>query len=423
MNKLLLPSLLLSLLLGCKDDKPAVQTRTEFHALPASARETPPAQIKPEIVATFTGPMPTGVTVSREGRIFVCFPRWGDPVAYTVAELVGRDIRPFPSESLNQMVTANQEGSPDTGIADANHLISVQSVVVDPANRLWLVDTGSISFQSVRPGGPKLVCIDLDTNTVIKTIVLPPAAALSTTYLNDIRFDLRKGSDGLAYITDSSASGPNAIIIVDLGTGKAWRRLSGRPELAAEPGFVANVGNRQLLTRLPGKDPAPLRIGADGIAISPDGQTLYWTAFSDHHLYSIRTDMLNNPSASEETVAQAIQDLGDKGFASDGLESDAAGNLYLTDYENNAVRILRNGSRDADNAEILVQNPHILFPDTLSVSPQGDLYIMSNQLHRQPNYNNGIDQREQPVGVLFKVRALAPAITGPRNTGNTESNR
>lgn len=39
-----------------------------------------------EPVATFYGAMPTGVTVSETGRIFVNFPRWGDEVPYTVAE-------------------------------------------------------------------------------------------------------------------------------------------------------------------------------------------------------------------------------------------------------------------------------------------------------------------------------------------------
>ena len=41
-----------------------------------------------ETVATFNGPMPTGVTVSHTGRIFVNFPRWGDEVPFTVAEIV-----------------------------------------------------------------------------------------------------------------------------------------------------------------------------------------------------------------------------------------------------------------------------------------------------------------------------------------------
>ena len=39
-----------------------------------------------EQVAHFDGAMPTGVTVSHQGRIFVNFPKWGDEVAFTVAE-------------------------------------------------------------------------------------------------------------------------------------------------------------------------------------------------------------------------------------------------------------------------------------------------------------------------------------------------
>ena len=35
-----------------------------------------------ELVAALRGSMPTGVTVSQDGRIFVNFPRCGDPVPY-----------------------------------------------------------------------------------------------------------------------------------------------------------------------------------------------------------------------------------------------------------------------------------------------------------------------------------------------------
>jgi hypothetical protein len=45
-----------------------------------------------EAVAHFTGAMPTGVTVSHQGRVFVNFPKWGDDVRFTVAEL--RDGQP-----------------------------------------------------------------------------------------------------------------------------------------------------------------------------------------------------------------------------------------------------------------------------------------------------------------------------------------
>jgi hypothetical protein len=49
-----------------------------------------------EVVATFDGPMPTGVSVSNSGRIFLNFPKWGDAVEYTVGELKNGKTVPYP---------------------------------------------------------------------------------------------------------------------------------------------------------------------------------------------------------------------------------------------------------------------------------------------------------------------------------------
>src|SRR3954465_5757707 len=100
-----------------------------------------------EKVATFDGPMPTGVTVSHSGRIFVNFPRWGDQVDFTVAEL--KDGKPvaYPDPDINH---ADQSKA-------GEHLTSVQSVFVDPSDRLWILDTGSIEFGPVVKDGAKLV--------------------------------------------------------------------------------------------------------------------------------------------------------------------------------------------------------------------------------------------------------------------------
>jgi sugar lactone lactonase YvrE len=110
-----------------------------------------------EPVAYFNGAMPTGVTVSQQGRIFVNFPKWGDEVSFTVAEIRGGEAVAYPDEAMNQT-------HPDDPAAA---LVSVQSVVVDPADRLWILDTGSPLFQPTEYGGPKLVCIDLTTDQVI----------------------------------------------------------------------------------------------------------------------------------------------------------------------------------------------------------------------------------------------------------------
>lgn len=56
--------------------------KIDLATLPAEQRV---GEIEP--VAVFNGPMLTGVTVSQSGRIFVNFPKWGDRVEYTVAEV------------------------------------------------------------------------------------------------------------------------------------------------------------------------------------------------------------------------------------------------------------------------------------------------------------------------------------------------
>lgn len=347
------------------------------------------AEGKLETVATFDGAMPTGVTVSRTGRVFVNFPRWGDDVQFTVAEV--KDGRPvaFPNADLNRVPPA---GKLETG------LVSVQSVVVDPNDRLWILDTGAIKMGKSDLGGPKLVGIDLEKNTVFKTIVFPREVALATSYPNDVRFDLKRGKGGLAYITDSSTEGANGIIVVDLDSGRSWRKLSDHPSTKAEKGFLPFPEGRAMMSREPGKPVKQLGIGSDGIAISNDGKLLYYCPLASRRLYAVSTDALANEKLSDAEVAKTVKDLGEKG-PSDGLESDAEGRVYVTNYETSSI-----ARRKTDGSfETLVSDPRALWPDTLSLAHDGFLYFIANQLHRQPQFNDGKDLRQKPY-VLFKVK-------------------
>jgi sugar lactone lactonase YvrE len=132
--------------------------------------------------------MTTDVTVATDGRIFVDIPRWGDEVPYTVGEIRHGEIVPYPDAAINAFDPAHP----------ATTFGSVQSVVVDPANRLWILDTAAPSFSAPVPGGAKLVAVDRSTDTVVKTIVLAPKTILKTTYVNDVRFDPRQGEAGIA---------------------------------------------------------------------------------------------------------------------------------------------------------------------------------------------------------------------------------
>lgn len=345
-----------------------------------------------EPVAYFDGAMPTGITVSRQGRIFVCFPKWGDEVAFTVAELRdGGTLRTYPDEAANR----------PAGSHDANAFVSVQSVVVDPAGRLWVLDTGSPMFEPTEPGGPKLVCIDLATDRVVRTITLPPDVALRTTYLNDVRFDLRRGGAGTAFITDSSDQGPNGIIVVDLQSGESWRRLHDHPTTKAvmPSGFLPMVEGQPFMERQPDGKAKPVMMGSDGIAISADGMRLFYCPLCSRRLYSVDAGALAERSMRDDEVASSVADEGDKGGGADGLETDAAGRVYATNYEHNAIT-----RRRADGSwETLVHDPRLLWPDTLSVAADGYLYVTANQLHRQARYQQGRDLRSKPYA-LFRAR-------------------
>lgn len=351
---------------------------------------------QPEVVATFNGAMPTGVTVTEAGRIFVNFPRWGDDVPFTVAEVKGNQLVAYPNPEINKADNARP----------GERFLSVQSVVADGLGRLWVLDTAAPGFSKPVTGGAKLVAIDLKTNNVVKTLVFPPDVIRDATYVNDMRFDFRVGKAGVAYVTDSSLSGTGGIIVMDLATGKATRRLTGDRSTSPEPGFVPVVEGETLLQRHEDGSTAPFSVASDGIALSPDGKTLYYSPLSGRHLYAVSTEMLRDPGVSDAQLSAAVKDAGEKG-ASDGLEADANGAVYAGDYERNSIR------KREPNGEwrTLAHGPQILWPDTLSVGPDGYLYFTVNQLNRQPGFHGGKDLRQKPYALLRVRINAAPAPT------------
>lgn len=403
MKHITLCVIVLVALFGCmnKDDTPRARTadRARLDQAQLARSDAPGIQsignLQP--VATFNGPMPTGVTVSKEGRIFVCFPRWGDPVEFTVGELRNGKVQAYPNISTNRLDTANQTDS----------LISVQSVVIDPQDRLWLLDTGSINMGPVQPGGPKMLCFDLKTDRLIKRVNFSDKVVLPTTYLNDVRFNLTMGKEGVAFITDSSDKGPNAIIVVDLASGESWRKLNDHPSVKADPNFVPIVEGQPLKARPGNGQPeANIKMGADGIAISNDGKTLFYSPLASRRIYSVSTEALADGKLSDEQTATSVKEIGPRDFASDGLHTDLAGNLLLTDYEHNAIR-RRDTNGEQSNYTIIAQDPRLIWPDTLAVGAQGQVYVIANQLNRQPRFHEMRDQRQQPYA-LFKFTPPQP---------------
>ncbi len=395
--------------------------------------------------------MPEGVSVSHSGRIFVNFARWGDDIPFTVAEVVNGKAVAYPNGAINDWPgrkLPNPNAFTDTE-ADQTHFVSVQSVVVDPEDRLWVLDTGAPKLKNIVPEGPKLVAVDLRTNRVVKTILIPTETCGTNCYLNDVRFDLRNGdpgpqdcttmpgshsalnpnappkdpshpnadracgsgttaTDGIhgtAYITDSSSDGPNAIIVVDLATGKSWRRLNQHSSTLSEDQFLMFAQGQPVYMTEPNKPPKAVNFAADGIAISNDGETLYYCPINGTKLYAVSTAMLRDRTKSDSQVAATVRIVTGK-MPSDGLESDAAGNVYMTDPVTDSIH---RWNPKTGLTETLAHDPRILWPDTMSMAADGYLYFTSNQLNDQPTMHNGQDLRRKPYQ-LFRLKVDAQPV-------------
>jgi sugar lactone lactonase YvrE len=323
-----------------------------------------------------------GITVSRGGRKFSNYPSGLDPNntntgsnhKYAVAELNSNNTEtPYPNAQINNPPggAINYTTTPPTGANYQNYLIGVQSVVLDPKDRLWILDTGRAltpngTLVLASYGGPKLIGVDITSGSIIKTIVFPTTVAFGDSYLNDVRFDLRphvcSSGQGVAYITDSSSEGRNGIVIVDLGTGESWRHLNNIPEVSAERGFVPYVwGEPKYYIPGPGMPLTTVPLGSDGIALSADGEDLYFGPVGGRGLYSVSTARLRDRSQSSELLAQAaVMNRGQRGV-SDGFETDSNGFIYAGNMEQNQIGFYnpKNGTMTA-----FTRDPRISWVDT-----------------------------------------------------------
>ncbi len=161
--------------------------------------------------------------------MFVNFPQWGgDNAPFTVGEVVNGTTVPYPDLA--------RRNKPDPA-APAAHFISVQSVVAAGAReRLWVLDTAAPGFRRTpQPGGAKLVAIDLATNTIVRTIVLPDSVVLADDLSQRRPLRPAPGRGRRRLHHRQFQRGHRRDHRVDLATGKAFRRLSGHASTAPSP--------------------------------------------------------------------------------------------------------------------------------------------------------------------------------------------
>lgn len=347
-------------------------------AIPALAQA--PASQGPVLtkVASFEHQV-TGVTVSKDGRIFVNFPRWTEDSAVSVAEVKDGKLTPFPDAEWNAWRNAKKDE-----VSARDHWVCVQSVVADHQGNLWVLDPAAPAMAAIVKDGPKLVEIDLKTNKPARTIAFDESVAPQGSYLNDVRFS----PDGkTAYLTDSGVKG--ALVVVDLESGKARRVLDGDPSTQPDKSVTVTYDGQPL--RRP--DGRGVEFAADGIALSPDGKTLYWQAIKGKTLYSIPTEALAGgigasllPTAlTGGDPTSKVERVGDNGPADGLIIARRDGRMYVTSPQDDAIKV-RDLSAKGTSLTTLIQDKRLRWPDTFGEGPDGTIYVTTSRIQDSAFY-------------------------------------
>ena len=205
---------------------------------------------------------------------------------------------------------------------------------------------------------------------------------------------------------------------MDLDSGSAKRVLSGHASTMPDTSVTVQSDGKPL--RRP--DGRGVEFSADGIALSPDGKTLYWQAIKGKTLYSLPTDALTGwttaalvpGSLSDRTLESKIVAVGENGPADGLLIARRDGRMYVTSPQDNAVKVRDLTSRGS-GLTTLVQDPQLRWPDTFSEGPDGTIYVTTSHIQDSADYKPGA-----PISLPTELWAIRPGqgdVTGATGAG------
>ena len=322
-----------------------------------------------------TSPEPIGnIAVSGDGRVFYTIHPESRPEGAKLLEWVDGSPVAFPTE--------NAQSTFETPLG----------VAIDRQSRLWVIDHGNHGT-----GTPRLVAFDLATGGVVHDHAFDSSVAQLGSFLQDLQVD---STGKHVFIADVSFWRKNpGLIVYDVDGGTARRVLESDPSVTAQDWLIRN----------PTKDMrffgglVVLKPGVDGIAIDRDDEWVYYGAMTHDTMYRIKVSDLLDESLSEGALAARVEPVGKKPL-NDGLSTDSAGNLLITDVEHGSVvRMTPRGE-----IETLIASPRIRWADALSYGPDGWLYVADSAIPDQMLRSKAHIEESAP----YHVFRFKPGIDG-----------
>src|SRR5882757_3942134 len=323
-----------------------------------------------------------GIGVSAKGRVFATAPSSNVRSRFSMVEVDPKTgaVTPYPDAAWNSF---SEQGY------GKSQWISVQALWVDKADHLWALDSSLPKVDQERLP-PKLVEFDLSTNHVIRQYDFKGVVSAKDS-LNDLRIDTEHA---YAYLTNAGNKG--SLMVLDLTTGDARHVLVGDRSTFADPHQHLMFGKEIALR----PDGSVTAIQADGIALSPDAQWLYYRPLTDHNYWRVPTSALRDAKLSAVELTNKVEYLGSS-VLSGGLIMDENGTLYGGDLENRTVVSLNLTPANRLTSKVFVSDPSQLsWADGFAISG-GYLYIADSHLWEVAFKNNL--PRSGPF-TIFKVK-------------------
>lgn len=328
-----------------------------------------------ETVAAFGNHMAIGLSVNSQNRVFTGFPGADGDGNLSLVEIKDGKLTAYPDKAWNE--------KGDYG----SHFLRVQDLFVDSNDMLWVLDSKPSPSANVFrdeakdvPGQFKLVKINTKTDQVEKVYLFDDLDK-ARAGLNDMRIDTEKN---YAYFSDP---GMSAIVVLNLETEKTRVLLKGSPYTTIDKDFVLTYDG----TVMQDKNGNPFTSAVNGIALTHDFKYFYFKPINKAELFRIETRYLADESLSDQDVAKHVEEVAKVGVTH-GLVADKSGNVYLTTSEDYSISYI------TPKGEIkrLVQDPRILWPDSLGVGSDGYLYFTCAQLQLLAQWSGGKDRTAYP---------------------------
>lgn len=260
-------------------------------------------------------PFPPGmVAASPEGRIFYTYHMLHRPERFTDATVFewvdGRGV-PFPSQEIQP------------------ELHGAMGITVDRQGRLWIIKPGALDGVQTR-----LIAVDMASGEIVVDHFFADGEA-------GFAQDMRVTPDGRSVIladTGLFRFTTPSFIVFDVDSQSARTVLAGHPSVSPQDWVMRKTNGEPyrlafgLLTFV---------VGVDGLALTGDGEWLYYATMSHDSAYRVPTAALLDEKLSDEGIAEQIEFVGNKPM-SDGIELLPNGDIVITDVENGGLAIMTN---------------------------------------------------------------------------------